>query len=803
MKKVHLICNAHIDPIWQWDWQEGASVAISTFQSAVNLAKDFDYIFCHNEVTLYKYIEEYAPKLFDEIKELVKAGKWHIMGGWYLQPDCTMPSGESFVRQILMGHRYFKEKFGVAPKTAINLDPFGHTRGLVQIVSKCGQDSYMSARPFRDQLILEDDQFIWVGFDGSKIKYNRITSYGSPLGESVSKIKKDIDSQPQKVISSFWGVGNHGGGPSRIDLKEIDKFIKEVEKEGIEVIHSTPENFFAEINPSFEFNKSVYLCMPGCYVSMSKLKRLHIKLENNLYFAEKIASIAELNGVMKYPHKKLDGIAEDLLNAEFHDVLPGSSIQSGEENGIMLLHHGLLDAEKVISKAFFALSSKEKPAKEGEYPVIVFNPHPYEYETNIECEFTLADPNYDEENINFVDVLDEDGNILESQITKEESNINLDWRKRVVFKAVLKPMALSRFTFKTYTSNIHPLPKEEYVYTDDKKYIEIDKNTGLLKSFCVDGKEYIHDGFCPIMFDDNPDPWGMSNEQLKALGENPRPFILSKNESGIFSGLKSVQVIENGPIYLGIEAFFEKDNSKVRVEYRIYKNQSYVDVNVTAFWQDNEKLLRIAIPVNNEGKYIGQTAFGIDDLFTDGRENVSHRFVAVKDEKSCLAIFNNSTYGSMYKDNTIYLSLLRSAGYCVHPILERQLMPTDRHIKHMDLCEHQYSFRIAVAKENELERMATEFNQKPFVQNVFPVASEYTDEKTVSLIIENTDIVLVTMKKSVEDNCYIIRLMNNSREGASAKISIEDASTNLTFGKFEVKTVKYDGHFTECNMLMI
>ena len=94
-------------------------------------------------IGVYKYVEEYAPELFSKIQELVKKGKWHIMGGWYLQPDCNMPSGEGFVRNILAGRRYFWEKFGVKPTTAINFDAFGHTRGLVQILKKCGQDSYM------------------------------------------------------------------------------------------------------------------------------------------------------------------------------------------------------------------------------------------------------------------------------------------------------------------------------------------------------------------------------------------------------------------------------------------------------------------------------------------------------------------------------------------------------------------------------------------------------------------------------------------------------------------------------------
>ena len=150
MKEIHLICNAHIDPIWQWEWEEGAAAAVSTFRSAADLADEFDYIFCHNEVTLYKYISEFAPTLFERIKELVRQGKWHVMGGWYLQPDCNMPCGESFVRQILVGQKYFYENFGVKPTTAVNFDSFGHSRGLVQIMKNCGQDSYIFCRSGND-----------------------------------------------------------------------------------------------------------------------------------------------------------------------------------------------------------------------------------------------------------------------------------------------------------------------------------------------------------------------------------------------------------------------------------------------------------------------------------------------------------------------------------------------------------------------------------------------------------------------------------------------------------------------------
>ena len=160
-KQINLICNAHLDPVWLWEWEEGAAEAVSTFRIAADFCDEFDgFIFNHNEAILYEWVEEYEPSLFKRIQELVKKGKWHIMGGWYLQPDCNMPSGESFVRQILLGQEYFKSRFNKIPTTAINFDPFGHTQGLVQILAKSGYDSYLFCRPGSEDLKLPQEEFI-------------------------------------------------------------------------------------------------------------------------------------------------------------------------------------------------------------------------------------------------------------------------------------------------------------------------------------------------------------------------------------------------------------------------------------------------------------------------------------------------------------------------------------------------------------------------------------------------------------------------------------------------------------------
>ena len=174
VRRIHLLSNAHLDPVWLWEWQEGVAEILSTFRTAADLCEEFDtFVFNHNEAILYKWVQQYEPALFKRIQKLVRRKKWHIMGGWYLQPDCNMPSGESFVRQILLGKRYFQENFGVSPTTAINFDPFGHCRGLVQIMAKSGYDSYLFGRPVQAKLSLPAEDFVWVGYDGSEVVGSR------------------------------------------------------------------------------------------------------------------------------------------------------------------------------------------------------------------------------------------------------------------------------------------------------------------------------------------------------------------------------------------------------------------------------------------------------------------------------------------------------------------------------------------------------------------------------------------------------------------------------------------------------
>ena len=214
MKKHYLVGNAHIDPVWLWRWQDGYSEVLATFRSALDRMKEFeDYKFTSACSAYYRWVEETDPSMFEEIRKRVKEGRWNIVGGWVIQPDCNLPCGESFARQALVGQRYFKEKFGVCAKSGYNGDSFGHNASLPKILRAGGMSRYVFMRPSEGEYPLGFDQFIWESDDGSAV--SRILSYGPSM--TVEKIRANAARTKADGVErmSFFGVGNHGGWRQR------------------------------------------------------------------------------------------------------------------------------------------------------------------------------------------------------------------------------------------------------------------------------------------------------------------------------------------------------------------------------------------------------------------------------------------------------------------------------------------------------------------------------------------------------------------------------------------------------------
>jgi alpha-mannosidase len=807
--------------MWLWEWQEGAAASVSTFRTAADLCEEFEgFVFNHNESLLYQWIEEYEPDLFQRIQRLVKAGKWHIMGGWHVQPDCNMPSGESFVRQILLGKTYFLKKFGVEPTTAINFDPFGHTRGLVQILAKGGYDSYLFHRPHA--LNLPRNEFVWVGYDGSEVMGTRIPAgYGSGLGQARSKIEGALPTfGDRKCNLVAWGVGNHGGGPSRKDIQDINDLVAATTD--FDIVHSTPEAYFGQLNeeradlPRVERDLNPWAV--GCYTSQVRIKQKHRLLENELYSTEKMVSGAAFQGLMSYPAKDLREAMYDLATCEFHDILPGSSIQQVEDAAIRMLDHGLEILSRIKARAFFALSSGEPKANEGEIPILVYNPHPFKVTMPVECEFMMEDQNWSD-SFTLTPVY-KDGKPLPSQNIEEDSNVNLDWRKRVVFVAELEPSCMNRFHCILNRVPKRPEPAAEIsgdtlTFKTPDLVVVINTQTGLMDKYAVGGMDYIgENAFQPIVMQDDEDSWGMNVTGFRR--EEGRFTLMSPEEGTAFSGvtaraLPSVRVIEDGPVWTVVEAIFEYGSSAACQQYLLPKSGTVVEVRTRVHWNEKTRLLKLSIPMpTGDYRYLGQVAYGVNELPSNGDESVAQKWVAVAAAAGSRALtcINDGIYGSDFSEDGLRLTLLRSPAYSGHPIGERPIVPQDRYLPRIDQGERLYRFWLnAGPAEDRLARIDREAlvrNEKPFALSFFPHGGGKEVKPFLTL---SDDVVQVTATKQSEDGkALVVRLFEPTGTPRCTTLSLPFANVHfdISLKPFEIKTLRIDlmtGKLTETDLL--
>ncbi|MBN1902425.1 alpha-mannosidase [Candidatus Sumerlaeota bacterium] len=808
-KRIFLVCNAHLDPAWLWEWEEGAAESISTFRAAADLCEEFDgFIFNHNEVILYQWVEEYDPVLFKRIQKLVKDKKWNIMGGWFVQPDCNLPSGESFVRHCLIGKKYFREKFGVDVTTAINFDPFGHTRGLVQILAKSGYDSYLFCRPDPSWQTLPANDFIWVGYDGSEIMAHRSTSfYGSEPGKAHEKIAAWIKGNPgfsRNLI--LWGVGNHGGGPSRLDLKNITELMKN--QKDVEITHSTPQEYFKALKKQKNLPRHKGDLNPwavGCYASIIRIKQKHRLLENEIYSLEKMASVAALQGLIQYPKAEIHAALEDLLFIQFHDILPGSHIQNVEHASLRRLDHGLEIISKVKARAFFALASGQTRAAENTTPVFVYNPHPFPIKTIVECEFQLAGINWSNTFTNVI--VHHKGKKLPSQLERELSNISdVDWRKHIVFQAELPPSQMSRFD-----CSLHVIPRKpgirikpksgSIVFKNDRMRASINTRTGLLDGWKVNGKNILKSGaFQLLVLDDDEDPWRMRS---KTYGKCHGSFRLMDRKTGaIFSGVKkpipSVRVVEDGETRTIVEAVLSCKNSQACIRYKLPKQGTEIEIELRVYWNEKDKVLKLSIPTAlRDPRYLGQVAYGVEELKTNGDEMVSQKWVAAVSDKDNLALtlINDGIYGSDFSQNSVRLTLLRSPAYSGHPIGGREhIVMQDRFTPRIDQGERIYRFWMNAGsireRLNKIDCEALYKNEKPFVLAFYP---DGRGERALpGPRLQKGVIQMTAMKKAEDKQGLVLRFFNPTGKLREDILLIPFLSIRkkIRLSGFEIKTFR-------------
>jgi len=815
-RKLYLICNAHIDPVWLWNWQEGLAETLSTFRAAARFCEEFDrFVFCHNEALLYEWVEAHAPALFQRIQKLVAEKRWHIMGGWYLQPDCNIPSGESLVRQVLAGKRYFLEKFQVEPTVGVNLDSFGHSRGLVQILKRSGYRGYLFCRPGDGTWPRQDPDFVWVGFDGSEILCHRPPDhYNSEAGKAAAKVTRWLEANPERPVGMLlWGIGDHGGGPSHADLLQIAQLQDQVAHCSIE--HATPEEYFDDLQRRADRLDRVASGLNpwgvGCYTSMARVKRRHRELENALFMTERMAVNALLQLGVAYPLEDLQRATRELLFCEFHDALGGTSIAEVEETLLQKMAHGLELLSQIRARRFLKFLSGQPQADDGEFPIFVYNSHPHDGEETVVCEFQPQEPNFDPSTFWQPELFDEHGNAVPVQLEQESSNIAVDQRKRIVFTYPLRASSLHRFSCRLRrTPRARPAPRPAFlsagnlVLQNEACRADINCATGCFDRYMVGGVEALLPGaFLPKVMRDSADPWGMRVISFRDLEGVFR--LMTAEEAAAFAGidaarLRPVRVIESGPVRTVVEASLTYHDSRILLQYRVPVQGSEIEIEARVFWQERDRMLKLSIPTPfRSGKCFGQVAYGLEEFGPDGNERVAHQWLALDSEdcSSTLTVINDRTCGFDVAAGELRLSLLRAPAHAGHPVDDNTpIVRQDRFVSRLDQGEHRFRFWIncgpAQERRTQISREASFKNERYLALCAFPAGEGGPLPGGIRL--SNPAIRLGAAKLSEAGGHLILRLFETTGHPQEVLLTIPPLGLEfrMELQGFELKSLAVD-----------
>lgn len=375
---VHLVGNAHIDPVWLWKYSAGVNEAVSTCYSAAGLLDRYqDFIFTRADSWVYEQIERLDPALFDRIGAYVREGRWDAAGGWYLQPDCNLPSEESFAAHMRTGKRYFRRAFGTDVKTAMNVDSFGHTAFLPRFLADHGFDSYVFMRPGKHERELPSELFRWQSPDGDEILTWRIQrSYNadSPetlMGNIEASLSAAVDGIPH--VMCFYGVGNHGGGPTA----ELIEWIRSSRNSiaGAVLEFSSPSRFFDALRLYPErigdlpvVTGELQYHAVGCYSVLNRFKQ---RLRRAELAAAEASSLAETV-------EQEDLIWKPVLLNQFHDTAGGTCIPDAYDDAEDQLGLAVSTAESIIEKEHYRHLTSLPPAEHQR--IVLFNPGAVEFQ---------------------------------------------------------------------------------------------------------------------------------------------------------------------------------------------------------------------------------------------------------------------------------------------------------------------------------------------------------------------------------------------------------------------------------------
>jgi alpha-mannosidase len=819
---VRIVGNSHIDMAWLWPWTETVEVVRNTFQSVLDLMREYpDFKFTMSSARTYEWMQEKYPDLFKQIEQRVKEGRWEVIGGMWVEPDLNMPDGESLVRQILVGKRYFQKNFGVDVKIGWNPDSFGYNYQLPQIYKKSGMDYFVTQKLMwaHEFTTFPYKYFWWQAPDGSRLLTYFPHDYADgidaePMGSQIatwmpSIYGKTIPDKPEMM--HLYGVGDHGGGPTRIMLDHADQ-LRSPDAVFPKLEFSFARDFFADMEkklpnmqvPTWD-GELYFQYHRGVFTTQAETKRRIRRAEELVLNSEKFSSLASLYG-RAYPQEGMERNWKNLLFDHFHDIMPGSGIAVNYLDAKRNLENVDRIANDFTMDSLREIAAHVNTQGNG-IPVMIFNSLSWPRTDVTEAEVQLPEP------ARQIEAVDSAGKPAEAQLLSLDTQTH-----RARFLLLTNTPSLGYQTYfvraATSASPAHSSLKAS-ADTLENEFIrvKVDPQTGCMTSLF--DKRSGTESLAPAETDTGGPKTSTCGNLLQTFVDKPQKWDAWNIDADFekqhwdLDKADEVKLLESGPLRAIIEVKNHFQNSTFVRDITLYAGVPRVDVKMQVEWHEKHILLKVAFPLNaHSDKATYEIPFGSVERRTTRNtpaeqaqfEVPAQRWADISDSKHGFSLLNDCKYGYDAKGNVLRLSLLRSPEW-----------PDP----HADEGHHEFTYSLYPHgggwKDALTIRRGYELNYKlislPFGKHQGTLAAKH------SFLQAQPDNVIVTaVKKAEDDNALVFRFYEwagkdgevklqlppgaqsasetDLMERPIANLPVENAAVTLRTKPYEIKTIK-------------
>ncbi len=804
----HETGNAHIDAAWLWPSTETVDVVRRTYGTAAQLLNEYPQAtFTQSAAQYNEWLYEKYPSLNAEIEKDIKAGRWEVLGGMWVEPDLNLPDGESLVRSILLGKRWYQQHYGVDVHIGWNPDSFGYNWQLPQIYLKSGIDTFVTQKmAWNDTNQLPFKLFWWQSPDGSKVLTYFPHGYGNqsldPLRLSIdfAAARKQAPGLPE--IMDLFGVSDHGGGPTRAMLDQGLHWMQP-DKVAPRMELGTAQTYFDKVRPEVTpataadkvwnyasiaqgytypaaasdgqiniptWNDELYLeYHRGVYTTQAKHKESMRQSEVEALNAERYASLAWLDGAT-YPDAEFTNAWQYITFNDFHDLAAGSGIgviykDAQKEFDTVRRETGAIQLASLNTIAA-RINTEAKGAKANAgIPVLLFNPLAWQRSGYVTVHVQMPAA------ATAVSVIDEKGAVLPSEILSSDAQTN-------TFDLSVRANNVPSLGYQV----LHVIPVKKAFDTELKVSgltlenstlrVVVDKQTG-----CITSLYDKHSNFETLAA-------GACGNELQAYHDNPKEYDAWNIDPGTYDvpaikidAADSVELVDSSPVHATVRIKRKWQNSTFTQNITLSAGEDHAVVSTDVDWHERHILLKAAFPLAaTSANATYEIPYGTiqrpttrNNSFEKARFEVpALRWADEGNGQHGFSLLNSSKYGYDAVGNLLRLTLLRSP---TAPDPE-----ADQGMQHFTyaLYPHEGSWISAGTVEHGYQ-----LNYPMFAMQVashvgsLPASGSFAS-------VSSPNVILTAIKKAEDSNALILRMYEVAGKSEQIKVTLPDGATTAT-----------------------